>query len=72
MERITSCTTLSDHVGMPSGRVPPLRFGIFLRRTGVHFHRSYRIASMMLAIFAVDMSSTVSSVIPGVIAPSLL
>ena len=72
MERITSCTTLSDHVGMPSGRVPPLRFGIFLRRTGVHFHRSYRIASMILAIFSVDIPSTVSSVVPGVIAPSFL
>jgi hypothetical protein len=57
---------------MPSGRVPPLRFGIAIRRTGFHGHRSYRIASMMLAIFSIDIPSTVSSVIPGVIAPLFL
>src|SRR4030095_1718654 len=34
MERITSCTSLSDHVGMPSGLVPPFGLGMFLRLTG--------------------------------------
>lgn len=57
---------------MPSGRIFPLLLGISTLRTGVHCHRSYRIASMILAIFSMDMPSTVSSVIPGVIAPSFL
>ena len=69
MDRITSCTALADHVGMPSGRGPPLRFGMALRRTGFHGHRSSRMASMMLALFSLDIPSTVSAVIPGVLAP---
>jgi len=57
---------------MPSGRVPPLRFGIAMRRTGFHCHRSYRMASLMRAILSMDIPSTVSSVIPGVRAPVFL
>src|SRR6266446_8983807 len=57
---------------MPSGLFPPLGLSMRTRRTGVHCHLSYLIASMILAIFSCDIPSTVSSVIPGVIAPSFL
>ena len=71
MERLMSCTTLSDHTGRPSGRFPPLGLSRRTRLTGVHYHRSSRIATMIAATFSLDQPSTVSSVIPGVMAPSL-
>ncbi len=37
---------------MPSGRFPPLRLGTSTRRTGIHCHRSKRIASIILAILS--------------------
>jgi hypothetical protein len=67
-----SCPTLSDHMGLPSGRFPPLGLSFRTRLTGVHCHFSWRIASMILAIFAMDRPSTLSSVLPGVMAPLFL
>ena len=69
---MTSCSNLSDHVGMPSGRNLPFAFGISTRRTGVHRYRSFRSSSMMPWIFSADIPSTVSSVAPRVIAPAFL
>src|SRR5918998_2857954 len=40
MRRITSCTSLSDQVGMPSGRCFPFALGMYVRRAGVHRYRS--------------------------------
>ena len=34
-ERTTSCSSLSDHVGIPSGRNFPDFLGMYVRRTGV-------------------------------------
>src|SRR5258708_579896 len=62
MSRMTSCTSLSFQVGMPSGRVFPFFFGICTRLTGVHRNRSYLISSMMASIFCNDIPSAVSSV----------
>ena len=67
-----SCTTLGDQSGMPSGRLPPLGLSILTRRAGGHTHRSKRIASITRSIFSSDIPSTVSPVVPGVIAPSFL
>lgn len=70
MDRTTSCTLFSDHGGLPSGRILPLLLGISPRRTGVHCHRSSRMASIIVALCSCDIPSTVSSVMPGVMAPS--
>ena len=67
-----SCTTLSDHMGMSSGRFPPVGLSLRTRLAGVQCHFSCRIAPMIVAILSRDMPSTVSSVIPGVMAPSFL
>jgi hypothetical protein len=70
MERTRSCTTFSDQTGRPRGRLPPVGWPRRRRLTGGHGHRSSRIASIIVAPFSLDQPSTVSSVIPGVIAPS--
>jgi hypothetical protein len=72
MERTTSCNSLSDHVGIPSGRflVEPF-FSMYVRRTGAHRYRSDRSSSMMARIFSRDIPSAVSAVTPRVMAPSL-
>src|SRR5260370_34311936 len=43
--------------------------GMYVRRAGSHWYRSYRNASIMASIFSSDMPSGVSSVTPCVIAP---
>jgi hypothetical protein len=68
--RTTSASNLSDHVGSPNGRRFPFFFGMKMRRTGRHFHRSRRTVSMSYPIFIRDIPSTVSPVTPGVIAPA--
>src|SRR5207253_2661397 len=40
-ERITSCSSLSDQVGIPSGRSFPDLLGMYVRRTGVHRRRTW-------------------------------
>jgi hypothetical protein len=70
-ERLRSCPTLSDHRGMARGRLPPLGLSLRTRRGGVQRHVSWRIASMSVALFSMDRPSTVSAVMPGVIAPAL-
>ena len=69
--RSTSCSSLSDQVGSPSGRRFPFAFGMYVRWTGVQRYRSKRTASMMASIFARLVPSAVSVVAPGVIAPRL-
>ncbi len=72
MARMMSCTTFSDHTGRPSGRFPPVGLSRNTPLTGGHCHRSSLIAASILAPFSPDQPSTVSSVIPGVIAPFFL
>jgi hypothetical protein len=71
MSRITSCSNVADHVGMPSGRTLPFCFGIDVLLTGVHRERSSRTKSLSFLIFSRDISSTVSLVVPLGIAPLL-
>jgi hypothetical protein len=70
--RRTSCSSLSDQTGIPSGRFfVESFFSIQMRLAGVHRYRSKRSASMTESIFARDMPSAVSAVAPGVNAPLL-
>ena len=69
ISRITSCNSLSPHVGIPRGRFFPFFFGIYSRLAGFHWYFSSLRSSIILSIFWIDIPSTVSSVTPLVIAP---